>query len=94
VASGMADVGLGVETPARHFKLDFLPLATESYFFVCQEPSLGKPGIQAVLAILRSKEFQQAVNDLPGYVAHKCGHIETLQQAFPSFRPSKKRSGR
>ena len=27
VASGMADVGFGVETPARHFKLDFVPLA-------------------------------------------------------------------
>src|SRR5690349_15459086 len=29
VASGMADVGLGVEPPAREFKLDFLPVAAE-----------------------------------------------------------------
>lgn len=94
VASGMADVGLGVETPARHFKLDFLPIATECYFLMCHEPSLTKPGIQATLAILRSAEFQHAVNSLPGYTAHKCGQIETLRQAFPSYRPPRGGAGR
>ena len=87
VASGMADVGLGVETPARHFKLDFLPIATECYFLLCHELSLTKPGIQATLAILRSAAFQNAVNSLPGYQAYKCGQIETLRQAFPAYKP-------
>jgi len=90
VASGMADVGLGVETPARHFKLDFIPLATERYFLMCHEQSLAKPGIQAVLAILRSAAFQDAVNQLPGYAAHRCGQVETLRQVFPSYRPARK----
>lgn len=84
VASGMADVGLGVETPARHFKLDFIPLATERYCLICQEASLAKPGIQATLEILRSAAFQREVNLLPGYTAQRCGEVQTLRQAFGS----------
>jgi hypothetical protein len=41
VASGMADVGFGLETPARRFKLDFIPLATEPYFLLCRQVTVG-----------------------------------------------------
>jgi molybdate transport repressor ModE-like protein len=84
IASGMADVGLGVETPARQFKLDFLPIASEKYCLVCREQSLAKPSIQAALAILRSEEFRRSVDELPGYSADQCGVVETFAQAFPS----------
>ena len=84
VASGMADAGLGVETPARRFKLDFVPLASERYFLMCHEQSLHKPGIEETLRILRSAEFQQAVNLLSGYSAQRCGEVETLKEAFPN----------
>jgi molybdate-binding protein len=84
VASGMADAGLGVETPSRRFKLDFVPLATERYFLVCNKESLNSPHLQAVLAVLNAPEFQKSVNELPGYTADKCGVVETLQQAFPN----------
>lgn len=83
VASGMADTGFGVETPARRFKLDFIPLVTERYFLVCNQASLDKPPLQAVLDVLRSDYFQAAVNQLPGYIAARCGEVDTLQQAFP-----------
>jgi molybdate transport repressor ModE-like protein len=73
VASGMADVGFGVETPARRFKLEFLPLATERYFLLCNQSDLDKPHLQAVLKILNSDEFQFAVNQLPGYTALRPG---------------------
>ena len=90
VASGMADAGLGVETPARRFKLDFVPLASERYFLMCHEQSLAKPGIQATLEILRSAAFQDAVNQLSGYSANRCGDVETLKQAFPDFKPRRR----
>ena len=90
VASGMADAGLGVETPARRFKLDFVPLASERYFLMCHEQSLSKPGIEAALKILRSGEFQQAVNGLSGYSAVRCGEVETLKQAFPGLAVPRK----
>jgi len=43
VASGMADAGFGVETPARRFKLDFIPLQTERYFLLCEERMIETP---------------------------------------------------
>lgn len=83
VASGMADVGLGVETPSRRFGLDFVPLVSERYFLLCHADCLESPGLQAVLAVLRSAEFRQSVDELPGYSAADCGQVQTLAEAFP-----------
>ena len=91
VASGMADAGLGVETPSRRFKLDFIPLATEQYFLVCNRENLHSAHIQSVLEVLNSPAFQHAVNELPGYSAKKCGKVETLQEAFPNSSIPKKK---
>jgi len=85
VASGMADAGIGVETPSRRFKLDFVPLATERYFLLCNEAHLKSAHLQAVLRVLHDPTFQQSVNELPGYSARDCGQVQTLQQAFPLF---------
>lgn len=90
VASGMADAGLGVETPSRRFKLDFIPLATERYFLVCNAENLNSPHLKAVLSALNDPEFKKAVDDLPGYSAKHCGEVETLQEAFPKSFASKK----
>ena len=90
VASGMADAGMGVETPSRRFKLEFIPLATERYFLLCNKADLNSPHLQAVLQILNDHAFQQSVNDLPGYSAAQCGMVQTLQEAFPSSFPAHK----
>lgn len=82
VASGMADVGMGVETPSRRFKLDFIPLATERYFLLCHQDKLNSPAITEVLNIMRSELFQEAVNELPGYSAQGCGTVLSLGEAF------------
>ncbi|NDY93104.1 helix-turn-helix transcriptional regulator [Ideonella sp. TBM-1] len=78
VASGMADVGFGLETPARHFKLDFLPLASERYFLLCRASSLATPALQALLGVLHDPDFQARVDALPGYAARHCGRVEPL----------------
>jgi len=83
VASGMADVGFGLETPARHFHLDFLPLANERYFLLCHQAALALPAMQAAVATLRSPAFQEAVNALPGYQATHAGRVTGLVDAFP-----------
>lgn len=83
VASGMADAGLGVETPSRRFGLEFVPLASERYFLLCHQDSLASPALQAVLGILRSPAFHAEVDALPGYSAADCGLVQTLAQAFP-----------
>ena len=71
IASGLADAGFGVETAARRFKLDFVPVASERYFLVCEDDALtsplvtriadafpergGKPGTARAAARARSK---------------------------------------
>ncbi|MDE2148251.1 MAG: helix-turn-helix transcriptional regulator [Gammaproteobacteria bacterium] len=83
VASGMAEVGLGVETAAQRFKLGFVPLCVEHYFFVCHTVLLRQPVMRRVLAALRSAEFHRAVSHLAGYDPRHCGEIRSLRAAFP-----------
>jgi molybdate-binding protein len=92
VASGMADVGFGVETPARQFKLDFVPVQTERYFLLCEERSLDAPAVREMLAIVQGEEFKAAVNKLPGYQANDAtGVVTDLRPVFPSLGDRKKR---
>ena len=91
VASGMADVGFGVETPARQFKLDFMPIQTERYFLLCEERSLDSPMVREMLAIVQGSEFKAAVNRLPGYQADETtGMVSGLRPSFPTLRARKK----
>jgi len=85
VASGMADAGFGVETPARQFKLDFIPLQTERYFLLCDARSLDTTPVREVLHIVSSPEFKAAVDSMSGYEARDAGQVLTLAEAFPSL---------
>jgi molybdate transport repressor ModE-like protein len=82
VASGMADAGFGVETPARKFGLDFIPLLKERYFFLFAAEKEHAPMIADVLAMLRSSAFHKAVDKLAGYDAENCGRVFDLGEAF------------
>ena len=86
VASGMADAGYGVETPARQFKLDFLPSQVERYFFLCDEDSLASPAVAALIDVLRSPEYRAEVNKLAGYQAEESGRVMGLEEAFEALR--------
>ncbi|MEY3579399.1 MAG: Formate dehydrogenase regulator [Pseudomonadota bacterium] len=86
IASGMADVGIGVQTAAARFKLDFIPLLKERYFFALPSDSLGRPEMQQVIEVMCSEAFRSAVNQLPGYDASETGTILTLEQAFGATR--------
>ena len=86
VASGMADAGFGIETPAKRFGLDFVPLANERYFFLCTKASLESPAVVQALKILRSADFRAAVNHLPGYDATHSGRVLDVVEAFPPLR--------
>ena len=85
VASDKADVGLGVETAARQFDLDFVPVLTERYFFVCAQATLADPRFAEVLAFLKNARFQAEVSKLPGYDASAMGSVMQLRDAFPNM---------
>jgi molybdate transport repressor ModE-like protein len=82
IASDMADVGIGVRTAAQRFKLDFIPLVRERYFFAVRSDALGDPLIRQLVSVLQLPEYHERVNELTGYDATDTGKIMSLQQAF------------
>jgi molybdate-binding protein len=82
VASGMADVSFGVEAAARKFDLDFVPLVTEDYFFVCRKQILEQDAMKRVLAVMRGEKFREAISKLPGYKSSDAGTVKTIEDAF------------
>lgn len=82
VGSGMADVSFGVEAAARQFDLDFVRVLTEDYFFVCRKPTLEEEPMKRVLAVMRSKEFHDAISALPGYTVNGSGEVRTVREVL------------
>lgn len=85
VASGMADVGFGLEPPARQFKLDFVPMALERYFLLCRDDVMHTTAVQTALAALRDPVFQAVLDQLPGYNPAAAGTATPLREAYPSL---------
>lgn len=76
VAAGMADVGFGVRAAASQFDLDFIPLVSEDYVFLCSQQSLNTTGVQQFIDLLKSEAFQAKIEDLPGYHCSDSGEVE------------------
>src|SRR5690606_7916572 len=86
MASGMADVGIGVETAAWRCGLAFIPLAKERYFFAVHRDNLDTPHMRRLLDLMNGVEYQGYVSQLVGYDATLMGRVETLEEAFgPDF---------
>ncbi|MBS3996914.1 MAG: helix-turn-helix transcriptional regulator [Hydrogenophaga sp.] len=86
VASGRADVGLGTEYAARSQGLGFVPLTDERYLLVCLKAALDTPGVQRLLALLRSQPWQARLNALPGYASDHCGEVAAMKQLLPWWK--------
>jgi molybdate transport repressor ModE-like protein len=82
IASGMADVGIGVQTAAERFGLEFIPLLRERYMFALTIESLEDPLMHRVLSLIQSAPYREAVDSLPGYDGEDTGKILTLAEAF------------
>ena len=75
VASGRADIGLGILAAAKALDLDFLPVARERYDLVIPEKLLGDDRIELLLDIIRSPKFIGQVLALGGYEVEETGTI-------------------
>jgi molybdate transport repressor ModE-like protein len=82
VAAGRADAGFGLHADARRFKLAFVPLAVERYFFACAKPALRGAALKALLGVLRSTAFAAKIGTLPGYDASQSASLEPLDAAL------------
>lgn len=83
VASGSADVGLGIASAAVRERLDFVPLVRENYFLVCLKSTLDQPSTQALLEILRSAAWQALLAQIPGYIPTDSGQVLSLRRTLP-----------
>lgn len=82
VASGMADVSFGVETAARRFGLDFIPICRERYFLACERAALAGPLLSFVTGAMRHEAFRAALAALPGYDGAQAGSEADLSMLF------------
>lgn len=73
VASDQATLGLGIHAAASAFGLDFIPLTQERYDLVVLEATWNTPAVQALVEVVRSSRFQEAVIALGGYDTTETG---------------------
>jgi putative molybdopterin biosynthesis protein len=76
IRDGMADVGIGVETAAHYFGLDFIPLREERYDLIMRADFLKThPMASKFLDAVVSQPFRREIEALGGYNLNEVGKI-------------------
>lgn len=73
LAAERADVGLGLESAARQFNLDFAPLVVERFDLLIYRKFYFDPPMQALWALARSRRFAEKAKELGGYDISELG---------------------
>jgi putative molybdopterin biosynthesis protein len=73
VATGIADVGLGIFASAKALNLDFIPIAEERYDLAIPEEYLSLEGIKIILETISKDSFHERVQSLGGYDTRDIG---------------------
>lgn len=76
VASGRADVGLGILAAAQALDLDFIPVTRERYDLAIPTALLEDERMKLLLDIIRSQDFLEQVLALGGYEVEETGKIQ------------------
>jgi putative molybdopterin biosynthesis protein len=80
VASGSADVGMGIFAAAKAYKLDFIPVCEEQYDFIMPARFTELEIIKYFISILRSEEFITELNQMGGYKVENPGRVQIIEQ--------------
>ncbi len=78
IASGRADVGLGVYAAAEAMDLDFIYLCDEEYELIFTEQGLQDPLLAPVFDLSREPQFKDQVARLAGYNLVHMGEVRTI----------------
>ena len=90
VASGLADVGLGIEAAALEFGLHFVPLVEEDYFLACLKSNLEHPSVLRLRELLAGSAWSDVLSRVPGYrPASAPGKVLVMTAALPWWRFAK-----
>ncbi len=75
VASGIADVGLGILAASKALDLDFIPIGEEQYDLIIPKEFYSLPNIQALLSVMAHSDFATSIIRYGGYTCNKSGQI-------------------
>jgi len=73
VASGSADVGLGIQSAAEALGLDYVLVGEERYDLAIPRKYLEEPRMKVMISVIQSKAFQEDVLALGGYDVRETG---------------------
>jgi putative molybdopterin biosynthesis protein len=75
VAGGTADCGLGIQSAAKVFGLDFVPVAEERYDLLMTKEFYESEAGNALLTVMTSDSFRSEVENLGGYSCRDTGKV-------------------
>ena len=84
VASGMADVGFGLQAAAEQFGLNFLELACEHYLLIYRPDYLPRSTLAHLTELLREPELLARIDGVPGYQLDQPGQITGFDELIAS----------
>ncbi|HKJ26566.1 MAG TPA: substrate-binding domain-containing protein [Anaerolineales bacterium] len=76
VRDGKAQAGLGIETAALAYGLEFIPLGTERYDLVIPKTHWNNPVIQSLIKLLSEKQTQNTISQMGGYELGLSGKVD------------------
>ena len=80
IATGQADVGIGIRSAAQHFDLDFVPLQAARYDLVVPKAYLtSHPTLTRLFETLVSRSFRNEIDALGGYDTGETGKVHLLR---------------
>jgi molybdate-binding protein/transcriptional regulator with XRE-family HTH domain len=79
IRCGWADVGVCVRLACEDAGLRFLSIRTEAYDLCFRTEQEGDPRLRALVAVLRSRSFQQSLSQLPGYDCRASGETMRIE---------------
>ena len=75
IASGSADVGMGIYSAAKLYDLDFIPICIEEYDLIVPDHAWETPQVQQMIGVLKSETFKEKILSLGGYTVDNPGEI-------------------
>ncbi len=75
IASGSADLGMGIYSAAKLYGLGFVPICTEQYDLLIPDYAWETPMVKKLLQILKSDMFRHRLEALGGYTLEEPGAV-------------------
>lgn len=80
IASGSADVGMGIYSAAKLYDLDFIPICIEEYDLLIPNHAWDTPMVQQLLATLKSEPFREKITAMGGYTLEHPGEVIRINE--------------